>query len=282
MVATNAIGGGSARDSRSISSAPEPRPGPGRQDDLRAEADVPRSCLVDESCRPAGRVLRRAAGAGRDRRGRACVRSPPLAVVARAQVRIGEPVVGDVDPLRRCRRRRPGDVGMMALEQRPPGDLDGLGRGVGRQLEPSVEVVGREHRASHRAIAGRGPLGAPTGPKRPAAGMPPCAFSSPAARDSWDGRRSGRSSRRGTRFASSLGTRAGHGRCSRIALSRSARATPPTRLRWKGRSRDAKRSSRRRRPIATTARPRPSRRPMRRWRRARSARRCARASGWST
>ena len=49
--------------------------------------------------------------------------------------------MGDVDPLREVVGVRPGDVGMVALEERPPGDLDGLRAGVERQLEPGVEVV---------------------------------------------------------------------------------------------------------------------------------------------
>jgi hypothetical protein len=51
--------------------------------------------------------------------------------------------VGDVDPLGALERPGvvAGDVGVMALEQGSPGDLDRLGRRVRRQLEAGIEVV---------------------------------------------------------------------------------------------------------------------------------------------
>ena len=56
----------------------------------------------------------------------------------------------------------------MPLEERPPGDLDGLGSGIGRQLEPGVEVVGRDVWAAHRRMV----AGAES-PQRPNAGQRP-------------------------------------------------------------------------------------------------------------
>ena len=66
-------------------------------------------------------------------------------------VGVAQPVVGDVDPLRPVERRvvAARDVRVVALEQRPPGDLDRLGRRVDVDLEPGVEVVVREQAAGH-------------------------------------------------------------------------------------------------------------------------------------
>ena len=65
-------------------------------------------------------------------------------VVARPQVGVAQPVVGDVDPLRALEPVRPGDVGMVLAEERAPGDLDDLGARVDGDLEAGVEVVGGE------------------------------------------------------------------------------------------------------------------------------------------
>ena len=65
----------------------------------------------------------------------------PLPVVPRSQVRVAEPVVGDVDPLGVLEAVRPGDIGMMASKEGAPRDLDRLARRVGGQLESRVEIV---------------------------------------------------------------------------------------------------------------------------------------------
>jgi len=47
-------------------------------------------------------------------------------VVARPEVRVAEPVVGDVDALRSLESIRPGDVRMVPAEERAPCQLDDL------------------------------------------------------------------------------------------------------------------------------------------------------------
>ena len=58
-----------------------------------------------------------------------------------------------VDPFGALQSSWTGDIGVVLSQQRPPGDLDGLRGGVGRQLKPSVEVIARQGRARrHRSI----------------------------------------------------------------------------------------------------------------------------------
>jgi hypothetical protein len=61
--------------------------------------------------------------------------------------------VGDVDPFRPLEAGVARDIGMVLSEERAPGDLDDLGPGVDRDLEPGVQVVGGERWAWwHRRI----------------------------------------------------------------------------------------------------------------------------------
>ena len=92
----------------------------------------------------------------------------PLLVVAGAQVRVAQPVVGDVDPLREVERRGvlAGDVRVVALEERTPGELDGLGRCVDRHLEAGVQVVVGDQLGRHAAQSTRAALRPATGPCR--------------------------------------------------------------------------------------------------------------------
>jgi hypothetical protein len=69
---------------------------------------------------------------------------PSGVVVSGAQLGIAQPVVGDVDPFRPLEAGIARDIGMVLTEERAPGDLDDLGPGVDRDLEPGVEVVGGE------------------------------------------------------------------------------------------------------------------------------------------
>jgi len=60
--------------------------------------------------------------------------------------------MGDVDPLGDLERRLSGDVRVVTLEERSPGDLDRLRRGAGGQLQASVQVVGRDIARRHGRI----------------------------------------------------------------------------------------------------------------------------------
>ena len=83
-----------------------------------------------------------------------------LTVVPGPQVRVGQPIVSDVDPFRELLGGRTGDVGMMLFQECAPGDLDRLERGVDRQLESGVEVVGREHRSRRHRDSSYRPMAA--------------------------------------------------------------------------------------------------------------------------
>ncbi len=80
-------------------------------------------------------------------------------VVACAEVRVAEPVVGDVDPLRTLESVRPGDVGMVLAEERAPGELDDLGARVDGDLEAGVEVVGGERGTGWHSLNPSGQTG---------------------------------------------------------------------------------------------------------------------------
>jgi hypothetical protein len=60
--------------------------------------------------------------------------------------------MGDIDPLGDLERRLAGDVRMMALEERAPGNLDGFWRGTGRQLEAGVQIIGGQVAKGHRLL----------------------------------------------------------------------------------------------------------------------------------
>jgi hypothetical protein len=62
-------------------------------------------------------------------------------VISGAQIRIAQPVMGDVDPLRALEAVRACDVGMVLSEERSPRELDDLTARVDRDLESRVEVV---------------------------------------------------------------------------------------------------------------------------------------------
>ncbi len=70
------------------------------------------------------------------------VPEPALAVVASAQGRLAQPVVGDIDPLGHLQTVGTGDVRMVAPKQGTPGDLDRLDAGVRRDTEAAIEVIG--------------------------------------------------------------------------------------------------------------------------------------------
>jgi hypothetical protein len=55
--------------------------------------------------------------------------------------------VRDVDALGSLEARVAGDVRMVLPEERSPGQLDDLGTGIDRDLEPGVQVVGGDRRA---------------------------------------------------------------------------------------------------------------------------------------
>ena len=145
-VARNAIGAGSASASRS-SSSPVSRP-------TRSTTAATRSAVVGG--RRTVRRGRRGRPVGVPARGatarRGC-RSASLAVVAAPQVRVAQPVVGDVDALRQLEAVGSGDVRVVLAQQRPPGELDRLGAGVAGHAEPGVQVVGGEGRSGRHGRA---------------------------------------------------------------------------------------------------------------------------------
>ena len=67
-----------------------------------------------------------------------------LAVVASPQLRVAQPVMGDVDALGELEPVRAGDVGVVLAQERPPGELDRLGARVTRHPEAGVQVVAGE------------------------------------------------------------------------------------------------------------------------------------------
>ena len=153
-MAPNAIGVGSAQASRSISSGPSAA--------TRSRKRSSASCRIGRPvpdgpgrCGPVGARVAPAVVADR---------SPhaAFAVVARPQLRIAQPVVGDVDPLGSFEPVGPGDVGMMLAEERSPGDLDDLRARIDGDLEAGVEVVGGERRTGRH---GPNPTGARPGPR---------------------------------------------------------------------------------------------------------------------
>ena len=63
-------------------------------------------------------------------------------IVATPQVRIAEPVVRDVDPLRKLQGGRPRDIGVVLAQEAAPGQVDGLWARVAGDTESGVEVLG--------------------------------------------------------------------------------------------------------------------------------------------
>jgi hypothetical protein len=77
----------------------------------------------------------------------------PLPVIALAEDRVRQPIVGDVDPLRELETVGTRDVGVMTSKEGPPRDLDRLEARVDGHLEASVEIVEWELR-SRRHLSG--------------------------------------------------------------------------------------------------------------------------------
>ena len=151
IVAANAIGGGSARLSRSSSSRLR-RP-------TRSRNRATRSSIVS-----AGRRADRAGGPSYGRPGagvgsrasrlrgssrRDSSGDTARLVVAGSKRRVAQPVVGNIDLFRAGEAIVAGDIGMVTLEERPPGDLDRLEACLGRQLEDPVEIDIRNGRSAH-------------------------------------------------------------------------------------------------------------------------------------
>ena len=67
-----------------------------------------------------------------------------LAVVAAAQLRVAQPVVGDVDPLRELEGVGAGDVRVVLAQEATPGKVDRLGAGVAGHPETGIQVVAGE------------------------------------------------------------------------------------------------------------------------------------------
>jgi hypothetical protein len=63
--------------------------------------------------------------------------------------------MGDVDALRDVIGIGSRDIGMVALEERPPRDLDRLGAAIDGELEARVEIVARQHRAGWHVAVNR-------------------------------------------------------------------------------------------------------------------------------
>ena len=74
-----------------------------------------------------------------------------IGVVPGAEVGVAEPVVGDVDPLGALESGIAGDVGVVLAQERSPRELDDLGAGVDRDLEPGVQVVRGDRGAGRHA-----------------------------------------------------------------------------------------------------------------------------------
>ena len=70
-----------------------------------------------------------------------------LVIVAGPELGDAQPVVGNVDAFGLIEAVRPGHIGVMSTQEGAPCDLNRLGRGIGRQLEPGVEVVVRQRGA---------------------------------------------------------------------------------------------------------------------------------------
>ena len=159
IVAPKAIGVGSAQASRSISS--------GSSAATRSRKRASASAGSAGRCRTGGRGGAAAlASSPRTSRPPVLADRPAqaaLAVVAGAEIRVAQPVVGDVDPLRPLETGRAGDVRMVLSQERAPGDLDDLGARVDGDLEAGVQVVGGERRAWwHRPNPSGGGSGRPS------------------------------------------------------------------------------------------------------------------------
>ncbi len=67
-----------------------------------------------------------------------------LAVVATTQLRVAQPVVGDVDPLRELEGFRPGDIRVVLAQEATPGQVDRLRAGVAGHPKPGIQIVAGE------------------------------------------------------------------------------------------------------------------------------------------
>ena len=67
-----------------------------------------------------------------------------LAVVAAAQLRVAQPVVGDVDPLRELEGVGAGDIRVVLAQETTPRKVDRLGAGVAGHPETGIQVVAGE------------------------------------------------------------------------------------------------------------------------------------------
>ena len=90
---------------------------------------------------------------------------PAGLVVMPAQRGIAQPVVGDVDPFGQRQTLVTGHIRVMAPQETPPGDLDGLRAGIVGHAQGRVQVIGGDGRASWH-----GPANA-SGPGRSRFGM---------------------------------------------------------------------------------------------------------------
>ena len=67
-----------------------------------------------------------------------------LAVVAAAQLRVAQPVVGDVDPLRELEGFGAGDIRVVLAQETTPRKVDRLGAGVAGHAKTGIQVVAGE------------------------------------------------------------------------------------------------------------------------------------------
>ena len=135
-VARNAIGAGSASARRSSSSRVS-RP-------TRSTTAVTRSAVVGGRRTGRQAVADQFGPAGRAGRSTGADPVGALAVVAAAQLRVAQPVVGDVDPLRELEGVGAGDVRVVLAQETTPGKVDRLGAGVAGHPETGIQVVAGE------------------------------------------------------------------------------------------------------------------------------------------